>query len=302
MFPSSGEVGVKWAARLSGPGAVALAIVTLSRATVSAQVPSPSASSPTVPACRPSAEDVRAVVTKLLAAKVDANALIQELDRSTGVDTGKFVLSGSISLVHSDDFSLSIAPPYGQYRMLVIEATRKRQNVASVGFVRDVQISVSALTIRAPDIIKLIVERNGRGIPATTSTLRLVGQTTVLGAKTVVHEGVVRYPCGAFAPGAEVKVTAISESSGNFVRTLTQSELEWISGIRRTASMAKTAADFIGLSAGEVTAFLGQPTELEGTTLVYKKNGALWFNLEQANGRIIGARPADTSIDRFRQP
>jgi hypothetical protein len=46
--------------------------------------------------------------------------------------------------------------------------------------------------------------------------------------------------------------------------------------------MAKTAADFIGLSAGEVTAFLGQPTELEGTTLVYEKNGALWFKLEQA--------------------
>lgn len=86
-------------------------------------------------------------------------------------------------------------------------------------------VLVNPTQIDAPDIIKVVLTRNGSVIPPTLSQLKVGELQTRMGAKRMIHSGAVFFPAGAFNPGAEVVLTAIPEVGKNLVSTFSQDEL-----------------------------------------------------------------------------
>jgi hypothetical protein len=78
---------------------------------------------------------------------------------------------------------------------------------------------VSPSRIDAPDIVKIVVERDGKVVAPRLSELKPTVLTTRMGAKALLHAGTIIYPCSAFDPDAAVRVIAIPEAG----RTLSQS-------------------------------------------------------------------------------
>ena len=162
--------------------AIMLAVVGFAAAQMqlTAQAPTVPAASE-LPACQPSLADVRAVALKQASQHVDGNALIQVIDKAASVETRHFISDGWIKLVGNDDYSISMIPPYGVYRNAVLEAYRRGQDITPIRGDGNVRIRVSASTISSPDIAKISIERDGRGVPPRNSTLRALTKSTALG-------------------------------------------------------------------------------------------------------------------------
>ena len=94
---------------------------------------------------------------------------------------------------------------------------RQGRNVWASG----VHILVNPSRIDAPDIEKIVVQRNGNLVAATRATLAPHELATATGAKRMIHSGDVIYPLSAFEPGLDVSVTviAIPASGSNITRT-----------------------------------------------------------------------------------
>jgi hypothetical protein len=74
-----------------------------------------------------------------------------------------------------------------------MEALRMREPVANVPVSPGVVVTVSRSQIDSPDIVKLIVERDGRTMPPVSITLAPTVLTTRLVAKAVLHKGSATY-------------------------------------------------------------------------------------------------------------
>lgn len=244
--------------------------------------------------CRPSATELLEIGKKLRAEHSDLNAFIIALDRAIGIDTARASRGedGSIDLApYTSDIGIRVSYPPVLFRFLVMEAIRRREPVESVVVPNAVTVSVSVLRLGAPNIERVLVERNTKPVAAITGALRPTTQRSALGASVVLNEGTLAFPCSAFAPGATVNVVAIPTSGANFERQFTQRELSRITGLTYTAAQAMVSGDLEGLTTADISAVLGDPAEIAGARLAYKQGDVTAFRLYVTDGVVTSANP-----------
>ena len=164
--------------------------------------------------CNPKAEALKALAMSLRSKHPDANEFIIALDKAMGVDTARMttgILDRSV-VFSSDDLMITLMMPYETYRFFLMEAARKREPLESVSVIPGVTVYVSPSRIGSPDIIKLIVERNGVVVPPIESALAPAPFETRMGARETIHQGAVVYNCSTFAPGADITITGVPET------------------------------------------------------------------------------------------
>jgi hypothetical protein len=86
-------------------------------------------------------------------------------------------------------------------------------------------VSVIPRTMDSPDIIKIVVTRDGVQITPLVNELKPAVHQNRLGATVTLHSGGVVFPMEAFRPGAAVVLIAIPESGSNIVRPISADEL-----------------------------------------------------------------------------
>lgn len=247
-----------------------------------------SAAAQTVPSagCTPPAATLRQRALELVKADRDPDAVIRGLDQFMGVDTADMTLNPVSTVHYSEELFIGLLSPYTSYRTAVAEALRKREDVAAVQVQRDIRIVVSPSRIDAPDIVRVIVERDGKPISATMNTLKPTAMTTRMGAKAVIRSGVINFNCQAFAPGAVVSVIAIPESGTNLERIYSSRELKVITGQEYTAQMATFSGDLVGIAGADVLVAFGQPREIAGSRWTYG-TGSNSFYLYLSDAGIV---------------
>lgn len=102
----------------------------------------------------------------------DDNAFIRALDNALrpGVDIKPW--TGFITIHDANDLKIHAIAPYILYRSNLMEAMRKFEPIDSVYVPSAVAISVHPSRIDAPDIIKIVVERDGKMMTPLASTSR----------------------------------------------------------------------------------------------------------------------------------
>ncbi len=189
-------------------------------------IPSLNYAQQTPAGCSPAAAQLKATAIRLRSEHPDVNNFIVALDKAVGFDTGSADMIYSDETVHrSDEISIAVSFPYRQYRADLIEAIRTREPIAQVAVPGRVVVSVFVFQIGAPNIMKVVVERNGREVKPVASTLRPTTQCTALGATATLNEGQVSFACSAFAPGASVTVIAIPTAGANFTKAFNSATL-----------------------------------------------------------------------------
>ena len=247
-----------------------------------------SAAAQTAPSagCTPPAAVLRQRALELVKADRDPDAVIRGLDEFMGLDTALMTLNPVNTVHYSEEIFIALFSPYTSYRTAVAEALRKREDVATVQVQRDIRIVVSPSRIDAPDIVRVIVERDGKPVPATMNTLKPTTMTTRMGAKGVLHSGTINFNCQAFTPGAIVSVIAIPESGANLERTFSSRELKLITGQKYTAQMATFSGDLVGIAGADVQVVFGQPREVAGSRWTYG-TGSSSFYLYLSDAGIV---------------
>lgn len=210
--------------------------------------------------CSPSASQMKAAAAKLRSEQPDASAFVHSLDVAVGLDT-EFISRHPASIVHhSDDLSVMVFFPYATYRLALTEALRKREPVGDIAVPSGVVIMVSPSRIDSPDILKVIVERDGKEIAPIANSLTPKPMQTRIGAKALLHAGEIVFPCAAFLPGARVHVIAIPASGRNIEQDIAPEDLLGYSpGVHENA-----ASSLVGLAGTDVEKRIGKPDRVDG--------------------------------------
>lgn len=154
----------------------------------------------------------------------DPTALVLALDRRVRETWGD-VETFPISIVRREDLLVTLSTPYLSYRRGVIDVLRTKRPIASVPWVDAVVISVTPLRLGAPDIDTIILARDGREVPSTSGTLRVMSFSNGAGDQGELHAGDVLFPPSALAPGAAVTLTIRPRLGDPFVYRFSDTEL-----------------------------------------------------------------------------
>jgi hypothetical protein len=173
-------------------------------------LPAPDASAQRAEAV--SAARVRALAREAEARfKSDPSELVLALDRRFRETWGDFE-SFPVSIVRQEAITISLTTPYMGYRRALVEHLRMRRPIAEVPWVEAAIVNVELNRVDAPDVLEIVVERDGARIPPTTIAgiggLKPMTFQNGNGQTAILHAGVVAFPIAAFAPGATVVVTA----------------------------------------------------------------------------------------------
>ena len=155
----------------------------------------------------------------------DNNALVRGVDKRVRALVGDFE-SFPIYFESRDDISIMLLTPYMSYRMALIERLRRMEPSNDIPWEGSAVIRVGPKQIDSPDIIRIVVQRDGKQIPPLKTLLTPREFKTRIGAATTIHAGDVLFPMTAFSPGATVTITAIPNSGINLVQTLQTAQLE----------------------------------------------------------------------------
>ena len=156
----------------------------------------------------------------------DPDAVLGVLDKKVQAQWGEFELL-PIAIVGREDISLYLTTPYMVYRQGVADSLRQKQPTSTVPWSTDAILSLSTMEIGAPDIGKIVVQRDGKEIPPVKNLLRQMDFTLPTGQSSIAHTGEVHFAMSAFAPGATVVITAVpAANSEMFTLTLKESQLE----------------------------------------------------------------------------
>ena len=156
--------------------------------------------------------------------KGDNSAIVMALDKRVRARWGDFE-SFPLSIVRRQDLTISLAMPYMTYRRAVIAHLRMREALTDIPWIDAAVISVSPDRLEAPDISRLVVERDGKEVAPLRSLLRPMQFSNGSGDSASLHAGDVHYPLSAFAPGAGVRISAIPAAGEPFVFTLDDTDL-----------------------------------------------------------------------------
>jgi hypothetical protein len=157
-------------------------------------------------------------------ARGDKNEIVLALDRRFRTRWGDFE-SFPVSIVRREDLSIILSTPYMTYRRALAEHLRMGDPLAGIPWIESGVVTVSPGQIGAPDITRVVVERDGKTVPPLENLLKPMSFTNGSGETAVIHAGDVRFPMSAFAPGAAVTLTAVPHDGASFVFTLDASLL-----------------------------------------------------------------------------
>jgi hypothetical protein len=137
---------------------------------------------------------------------------------------------GTQVVSQSTDLNILASGPLGYFFAEGREKVRKFEPLNPPAWSPGIHILIQPLTIHAPDIEKIVVQRNGATIAPTSTALRPTEKATLMGAKRMIHEGEVVFPLTAFEPGADVRVTiiAIPSAGSNITKTFGSLDLRAI--------------------------------------------------------------------------
>jgi hypothetical protein len=152
-------------------------------------------------------------------ARGDKNEIALALDRRFRARWGDFE-SFPISIVRQEDLSITLSTPYMTYRRALADHLRMGDSLAGIKWIDGGVVTVSPGRIGAPDITRVVVERDGNPVPPLESLLKAMSFTNGSGETAVIHAGDVRFPMSAFAPGAAVTLTAVPYAGASFVFAL----------------------------------------------------------------------------------
>ena len=157
-------------------------------------------------------------------ARGDKTEVVLGLDQRFRARWGEFE-SFPITIVKREDLSVVLSTPFMAYRRALAEYLRMNEPISRVPWVPAAVITIDPLQINAPDITRVVVERNGKPVPPEQSTLKPMTFTNGSGDSAVMHAGDVRFPMSAFAPGATVTVSAVPRTGDPFSVMLDDSQL-----------------------------------------------------------------------------
>lgn len=158
-------------------------------------------------------------------AKGDPNELVLALDKRFREIWGDFE-SFPVSILRREDITITLTTPYMGYRRALVEHLRMRRPIAEVPWVDAALVSVGLDRVDAPDILQVIVERDGTPIPPTRNGLKPMSFQNGNGQTAVLHAGDISFPMSAFAPGATVVVAAVAAGGNRFAMTFDASQLQ----------------------------------------------------------------------------
>lgn len=208
----------------------------------------------TAAACLPTVPTLKRIAASEWAKSKNADRVLAAVDEAIGADAA--MPQEFLSLKDGLLFYLTV--PSRLYRFTLSEAVRKREDFSTLVVGPYIRISVSATSIDAPNIEKVIVERDGRTIAPVSGRLTPRVKVTRLGAKAVINEAVLQYPCSAFLPGAQVTVTGIPESGSNMTSHFDEDKLVALTG--HPGTPRTTAADLVGLPNYKAAKYLPSET------------------------------------------
>lgn len=120
----------------------------------------------------------------------------------------------------------------GPAEMMLSQAVsnfRRQEGIAGITWPGSVTVYVSALSNESPNIVDIVVERDGKVIEPLRKGLIPRTMTAALGGRQgkpkEVHEGAYTYPTSAFDPGTSVTVSAVSDGGRKYSRTIFDREL-----------------------------------------------------------------------------
>ncbi|MGH9144684.1 MAG: hypothetical protein ACRD2I_26385 [Vicinamibacterales bacterium] len=145
---------------------------------------------PALAGCQPSIAALKKVASDEWTASHDADRVLIALDHAIGPGAGtpwQFIDSSNNGLL------FTVAFPQRQYRFSVSEALRKREPLSTASAPSVVTVDVQTTQIGAPNIEKVIVERDGTRMTPLSNSLAPHVVVTRLGAKEVLNSGRVTY-------------------------------------------------------------------------------------------------------------
>jgi hypothetical protein len=154
----------------------------------------------------------------------DKTEVVLALDRRFRDRFGDFE-SFPITIVRRDDLSVVLSTPFMTYRRALAEYLRMNDPLAKIPWIPTAVINVGPLQLGAPDIVRVVVERDGKPIAPSANLLKPMSFANGNGDTAVIHAGDVRFPMSALAPGAAVRILAIPKAGEPFAVTLDDGQL-----------------------------------------------------------------------------
>jgi hypothetical protein len=168
---------------------------------------------------------VRSLVRRAQATTAgDATDLVLALDKEIRARWGDFE-SFPISIVKREDLTVTLTTPFMGFRRALVEHLRLRQPLDEVPWVGYVVIAVSPERLEAPDIERLVLERDGRIVAPVQNRLRSMSFTNGRGETATIHAGELYFPIWTVASGAVVIVRATTRDGTEFTCEIPESEL-----------------------------------------------------------------------------
>jgi hypothetical protein len=232
--------------------------------------------------CSPGGPSLRSLAKNLIAKYAEPSDFVRALDAAVGVDTPFTDDHRTMVVSMTDELSILVLLPYPTYRFGLLDALRKRESIDVVPVPDGVSIYVRPARIDAPDIVKIVVERDGKVVSPRLNLLKPTLLTTALGAKAMLHAGSVVYPCSAFDPDATVRVIAIPEIGTNIEVDLPLNERLMFSAKRTQATFS-----LVGKSSTDVEARMGKPSQIDGHRWLYDVEGGVIRVYFNDNERVV---------------
>jgi hypothetical protein len=157
-------------------------------------------------------------------ARGDKNEVVLGLDRRVRERWGDFE-SFPVTIVRREDLSVVLSTPFMSYRRALAEFLRMGDALAKIPWIPTAVVTISPSRLESPDIVRVVVERNGKAVPAAENLLKPMKFTNGTGDAATIHAGEVRFPMSAFAPGAAVTIAAVPASGASFTYELDDSQL-----------------------------------------------------------------------------
>ncbi len=181
---------------------------------------------PTAAGCEPSVATLTRIANAEWAASHDSERVLAALDEAIGPgsdDPSEFI-------DHREGLLFTLTVPARLYRFRVSEAMLRQEPIARVTADETVVIEVQTTQIDAPNIEKVLVERNGTLVMPISNNLapRAVGRR--IGANDVLNSGTLRFPCSTFLPGQKVVITGVPTRGQRLVREFSNAELAGLTG------------------------------------------------------------------------
>jgi hypothetical protein len=157
-------------------------------------------------------------------AKGDKTDTVLALDRRFRERFGDFE-SFPITIVKREDLSVVLSTPFMSYRRALAEYLRMGDPLAKIPWIPTAVINVGPMQLGAPDITRVVVERDGKPVQPADNLLKPMTFTNGNGDSARIHAGDIRFPMTAFAPGAPVTISVVPSQGEPFVLRLDDSQL-----------------------------------------------------------------------------